>query len=104
MERLRENEIENAKERFDKRMARLRERYPEIREDQEYFIYDLVDSEGNRSEAHIHKWEKIPLQVDEHHVVHVPIWDIIETELNFRNRYPREGYSLVQALRDAGKL
>ena len=95
---------ENGSERAGARIERLRQRYPGIREDSEYFIYDLTDRDGNHIEAHTPKWEKIPLKLDASHTVYVPVTDVIETEMELRHLYGRDDFSLVDALRRAGRL
>lgn len=93
-------------EKVEARLKDLRERYPDanIREDSQYFIYDLVDSEGHQIAEHVHKMEKLPIQVDNDRIVHVSIWDVIETDLKHRHESGRTDYSIVAALRKEGIL
>lgn len=100
--RHRVNEVESIIERLDHRMARLMERFPDrIREDKEYFIYDVVDKDGHPATVHIHKWERILLDIGGGRVVRVPVWEIIQAELETRHLYGHP-YPLVQVLRERG--
>ncbi len=97
---------ERSIEKIETRMAELRERYPDanLREDTQYFIYDLVDNEGHHITEHVHKMEKLPIQVDNDHIVKVSIWDVIEADLKHRHESGRTDYSIVAALRKEGIL
>jgi hypothetical protein len=95
--------IERLDQRLTRRIEQLRERYPRIREDSEYFIYDLTDRNGKHLEMHTPKWVHIPIQVGPDTIVRVPVWDVIETEFETRHLYG-DDFSIVKALRDTGRL
>jgi hypothetical protein len=74
-----------------------------MRQDAEYFIYDLKTRNGAPVEGRTPKWESVPLK-QEDGVVPVATEKVIRAELQFRHLYGLDDYHLPDILRRAGVL